>query len=57
MVAEIKRAIAYAEQQVCRCDDQNKKVIFLRRLDITPHELESLDLFYCMTCNSHWTEP
>jgi hypothetical protein len=44
-----------ANQEVCTEPEHN--IIHLDRLDVRPHELESLDEFYCPTCNKFWREP
>lgn len=39
------------------CKNPEHTIIHLDRLDVTPHELESLDEFYCSSCNKFWREP
>lgn len=50
----IQPIIKQAEQKLC----QNKyhEVVHLAREQIH-HELESLDSYYCPTCNAFWREP
>lgn len=48
-----------ASQRVCVCGEhaQDEYIVRLGTVDIRPHELETLDEFYCMQCNSFWREP
>ena len=47
--------VVSAEKGVCKNPEHT--IIHLDRLDVTPHELESLDEFYCSSCNKFWREP
>lgn len=44
-----------AEEKMCECVG-NKEIIQLPSIDVTPHELESLEQYYCIHCNSFWRE-
>lgn len=48
--------IKEAEKRLCVCEDKIN-IIYLDTLDIRPHELETLNQFYCSVCNSFWREP
>jgi hypothetical protein len=45
-----------AEEKLCKCESK-ESVVQLPSFDIRPHELESLDQYYCPQCNSFWREP
>lgn len=47
-----------AHKRVCVCKQEGLKseIIYLGTVEID-HELQTLDEFYCRTCNSTWQEP
>lgn len=44
-----------AETNMCTCEKKDQ-IVQLPPVDVRPHELESLDQFYCSQCNSFWRE-
>lgn len=46
--------VAKLEQKGCKCDETHVRVF---AVDIRPHELEEMDVFYCPTNNLYWFEP
>ncbi len=46
-----------ANNKVCTCDSSKKNIVLLDVVHLKNHELESLDEFYCTSCNSFWREP
>lgn len=45
-----------ANQRGCICED-GTNIIHLTVEEQLDGEIESLDVFYCMSCNSFWREP
>ena len=48
--------IKVATKGDCECPPSEKNIVRVTSRDIRPHELEDLDVFYCVTCNNTWDE-
>jgi hypothetical protein len=46
-----------AKKQLCTCKVKESNIVYLNTVKLENHELDSLDEFYCTTCNSFWREP
>jgi hypothetical protein len=46
-----------AEKRVCICDHEDSNVVYTDTIPLTNHELDSIDGYYCIQCNSFWREP
>ena len=46
-----------SEKRICICKEEGKKHVYIDTIELTDHELESVDGYYCVTCNSFWREP
>jgi hypothetical protein len=52
----VTRTVIDAEKGVCKAIDH--QIIRTDRISLDDrHEIESLDGFYCPTCNKFWREP
>lgn len=46
-----------SEKRICVCEEKDKLHVYIDTIHLTEHELESVDGFYCIACNSFWREP
>lgn len=49
--------IKTSEKRICACENGKEEHVYIDRLELENHELESVIGIYCISCNSFWREP
>lgn len=48
--------IKRATQELCKCNEEQAEVIYINSVNPNHEEIESIEIYYCVTCNCTWNE-